>query len=536
VVANEYDYVIAGGGTAGCVLAGLLSRDPQSTVLLVEAGPPDRNPFIHIPAGMARLKGSRLDWRYSTVAQGALGGRQVPYPQGKVIGGCASINAQVYTRGARADYDSWSSEHGCTGWSFDEVLPYFRRSEGNSRLSLPFHGTDGPLGVSDTLDPQPISLAFIKAAQEFGLPYNTDFNGASSYGVGLYQAMTRGGLRCSPAKAYLRPALRRRNLTVKTHCVITRLLLDGAQVTGVEMAEGGKLRTARARREVIVAAGAIGSPKLLQLSGIGDPAHLRSIGTTVRHSLPGVGRNLHDHCNIGVLYELKSAESLDRFNKPTPATAAAGIEYALFRGGPLASTVVEAGGFSCAAGGTDPDIQFAFVAAETGVPVPAGHRVRLHSLCLRPRSRGRVLATSSDPLRPPSIDPNYLVDEYDVEISIAGVRQSREIMAEPSMARHVKAEHSDLDQMATRDDYARFVRRAANLGYHVVGTCAMGHSESSVVSPDLKVRGLGGVRVADASIMPTIVGANTEAAVIMIAEKAADMVLNDAGAVLQGGP
>lgn len=531
---DEFDYIIAGGGTAGCVLANRLSADPAVSVLLIEAGPADRNPLIHVPAGFAKLTAGPYEWGYRSQPQQHCDGREIPLAQGKVIGGGGSINAQVFTRGAREDYDEWAKTYGCTGWSFSDIQPYYLRSEGNDRLSAPWHGTDGPLGASDPVNPHPLSRAFVKAGQEFGLPYNSDFNGERQYGVGLYQNTTRNGRRCSAAVAYVHPARKRPNLTVKTGHLIGRILLEGTRAVGVMTGNGRSLHRFRARREVIVSAGTIGSPKLLQLSGIGDPADLREAGVEVRHALPGVGKNLHDHCDLDIIYQLKAYQSMDRFDRPRPATVGAGLEYLAFRKGPLASTVVEGGAFSF--GNRDeatPDLQFHFLPAagvEAGIAaVKPGYGCTLNSYFVRPRSRGTVRVASADPTAPPLIDPNYLADDYDVEMSVEGVRQSREIMAQPSMAQHIKAEHLAGGQtLNSKDDYIRFVRSHGRTSYHHVGTCAMGNSSTSVVSPDLKVHGLDGLRVVDASVMPRIVSSNTQAPTVMIAEKASELILGAA--------
>ncbi|WP_413798115.1 GMC family oxidoreductase [Streptomyces iranensis] len=529
---HEFDYVIAGGGSAGCVLANRLSADPDIRVLLIEAGRQDRNPLIHVPAGFAKLTAGPYEWGFRSRPQEHCDGRVIPLAQGKVIGGGGSINAQVFTRGAHEDYDHWAEAHGCAGWSFRDVLPYFLRSEDNSRLSAPLHGNGGPLGVSDPANPHPLSMAFVRAGQEFGLPFNADFNGESQYGVGLYQNTTRGGRRCSAAVGYLRPVRKRPNLAVRTGHLIGRVLLDGRRATGVETISGTARHRFRARREVILCSGALGSPKILQLSGIGDPDDLRAAGVEVLHALPGVGKNLHDHCDLDIIYELNAYQSMDRLSRVRPATLAAGIEYAAFRKGPLASTVVEGGAFGYGdRAATAPDLQFHFLPAagvEAGIAaVRPGYGCTLNSYFVRPRSRGTVRIASADPARPPLIDPNYLADDYDLDMSVEGVRQSREIMAQPSMARHIRAEHlAGGRKLDSKDDYVRFVRGHGRTSYHHVGTCAMGDSDSSVVSPDLKVHGLSGLRVADSSVMPRIVSSNTQAPTVMIAEKASDLILD----------
>jgi choline dehydrogenase len=531
-VANEenFDYVIAGGGTAGSVLAGRLSEDPSVRVLLLEAGRSDRHPFIQVPAGFAKLTAGPYQWGYVSVPQKHCNGREIPLAQGKVLGGGGSINAQVFTRGVANDYDGWAKDYDCAGWSAEEVRQYFIRSESNSRLSAPFHGTEGPLGVSDLAHPHELSKAFVRAGQEFGLPYNGDFNGADQHGIGFYQTTTRNSQRCSAATAYLRPARKRKNLVIRTSITAKRVVMTGLRATGVEVIENGTARTYTASREVIVSSGAFGSPKLLQLSGIGDPADLKAAGVDTLHALPGVGKNLQDHCDLDIIYELNLYGSMDRLNRIRTATALAGVEYLAFKSGPLASTIVEAGGFSYGnKSEKTPDLQFHFLPAagvEAGIAsVRPGFGATLNSYFVRPRSRGTVRLASADPNASPLIDPNFLADDYDVEMAIEGVRQSRAIMDQPSMAPHIKAEHlAGGEKVDSKDEYVRFVRAHGRTSYHPVGTCAMGTGDESVVSPELKVHGIEGLRVVDSSIMPRIVSSNTQAPTVMIAEKAVDMI------------
>jgi choline dehydrogenase len=536
-MSRQYDYVIAGGGTAGCVLAARLSEDPSVTVLLLEAGRTDRHPLVQVPAGFAKLTAGPWEWGLTTVPQTHLDGRRIPYAQGKVLGGGGSINAQVFTRGTPQDYDRWESEHGAKGWGFEDVLPYFVRSEDNNRLSGRLHGSGGPLGVSDQINPSPLSRAFVRAGQEAGLPHNADFNGERQEGVGFYQSTTRNGRRCSASVGYLRPAAKRPNLTVRCTRLVTRVVLEGDRAVGVEVVDGGRVETIRASREVVVTAGAIGSPKLLQLSGIGDPAVLEAAGVPVAHALAGVGANLRDHCDLDVMYELREPLGLDRFNQVHPRVAAAGLQYLTSRTGPLASTVVEAGAFSFApavdAEQTQPSLQFHFIPAagvEAGVErLRPGYGVTLNSYFLRPRSRGTVTIASSDPTRHPLIDPRYMDDEYDLEMAVEGVRQSREIMAQPSMARYVAREHlPGADKVGSKDEYIRFVRSHGRTSYHPVGTCAMGSGPDAVVDPQLRVVGLAGLRVADSSVMPDLISSNTQAPTVMVAEKAADIIRAEA--------
>jgi len=530
-VRANFDYIIVGGGTAGCVLANRLSADPANRVLLIEAGRKDTNPLIHVPAGFAKLTAGPYEWGFSSVPQRHCDDRTIPLAQGKVLGGGGSINAQVFTRGVADDYDVWAKELGCSGWSADEVQPYFLRSEGNARLAGPLHGTNGPVGVSDLANPHPLSRAFVQAGQEFGLPFNSDFNGETQFGVGYYQTTTKDGRRCSAAVGYVRPARRRPNLVVTTNALVARVVIEGKRATGVEVIHRDSSLTFRAEREVIVSGGAYNSPKILQLSGVGDPEQLSRVGIDVAQALPGVGKNVHDHCDLDIIYELNEYQSMDRLALVRPRTAVAGLEYLAFRQGPLASTVVEAGAFVRADDGrSDPDIQLHFLPAagvEAGIGATRpGFGATLNSYFTRPRSRGTVFLRSRNPRDMPLIDPNFLADDYDVEKSIEGVRVSREIMAQPSMARHIKREHlAGGAVLSTKDDYVRFVRGHGRTSYHPVGGCSMGVSDDSVVSPTLAVHGLSGLRVVDSSVMPRIVSSNTQAPTVMIAEKAADMIL-----------
>lgn len=527
-----YDYVIAGGGTAGCVLAARLSEDRSVSVLLIEAGPEDKSLWIHLPIGFAKMTDSPFDWGFRSQPLRNCENRVIPLAQGRVIGGGGSINAQVFTRGTPSDYDGWDQNYGATGWSFAEIQPYFIRSEDNERLSSPFHGTGGPLGVSDIHDPNPLTKAWVKACMEMGLPYNGDFNGESQYGVGVYQTTTRRARRCSAAVGYLKPARKRANLTVAIEQQVNRVLLEGKRAVAIEATEGTVVHRYRAKREVILAAGSIGSPKILQLSGIGDPEDLRAAGVDVRHELPGVGKNLMDHCDLDIVYELQKYMSMDRLSQMyRPYTILSGLQYFVYKSGPLTSTLVEGGAFNYGnRAEPTPDLQFHFLPAagvEAGIAkLPTGYGCTLNSYFLRPRSRGSVRIASSDPSAAPLIDPNYVADEYDLKMSAEGLRQMREMMAQRSMARLVKKELlAGGRTLKTEADHIQYVREHGRTSYHHSGTCAMGASDSSVVSPELKVHGIDGLRVVDCSIMPRIVSSNTQAATVMIAEKASDMIL-----------
>lgn len=522
-----YDYVIVGGGAAGCVLAARLSEDDSAKVLLLEAGPVDKNPYIHMPVGFYKMTDGPLTWGYRTTAIGAAKGREMLLPQGRVLGGGSSINAQVYTRGHAADYDRWANEEGCPGWSYADVLPYFRKSEHNDTYSNDYHGVGGPQGVSYLLSPNAMSKVFVVACQEAGIPFNPDFNGAVQEGCGHYQTTTLGGKRCSTAAGHLKPALGRPNLTMHTGCLVTRVVVVNGRATGVTYVLNGRAETAQAS-EVIVAAGAIGSPKLLMLSGIGPADDLRGHGIEVENDLPGVGRNLHDHYDIDIVYELHEALSLDKYKKPHMKLLA-GIEYKLFGTGPATSNLAECGAFwSVDPASETPDTQFHFMAGagvEAGVPpVASGSGCTLNSYFLRPRSRGTVTLQSRDPSAAPIIDPNYLAEPYDVKVSVDGVKMMRELMGQPALARYLKGEHFPGNRMRTDAEYEDYVRQHGRTAYHPVGTCRMGSGDDAVVGPDLKVKGVDGLRVADSSVMPSINSSNTNAPTIMIAEKAADLI------------
>ena len=524
-----YDYVIVGGGSSGCVLASRLSELPDARVLLLEAGPADTDRFIHLPVGFYRMTAGPLTWGYRTAPLGQADGRAMIFPQGRVLGGGSSINAMVYARGHALDYDEWAREEGCVGWSFADVLPYFRRAEDNERFADRYHGTGGPLGVCDLISPHYLTRAFVRAAQEAGLPYNPDFNGERQEGCGLYQVTQRGARRCSAAVGYLRPALARGNLTVLTGCHATRILVERGRAVGVEYRAGGKaeLRTARAEQEVVVASGAIGSPRLLLLSGIGPADELRGVGVTPVHDLPGVGRNLQDHIDVYLICELSGPHSYDRHTRPH-RMAWAGVQYLLFGNGPVTSNLAEGGAFWYADGGQrSPDIQFHFLPGaglEAGVPPVAGHGCTLNSCHLRPRSRGSVRLQSADPSTPPLIDPNYWAEPYDFEMSLRGFALTREIMAQPAMRKYVRHEHLPGVAARTRQDLEAYARRFGKTDYHPVGTCKMGVDELAVVDPQLRVRGLDRLRVVDSSIMPRLISSNTNAASIMIGEKGSDLL------------
>lgn len=524
-----FDYVIVGGGSAGCVLAARLTENDAVRVLLLEAGGRDWHPLIHMPVGFAKMTTGPHTWGLKTAPQVHANGREIPYAQARVIGGGSSINAEIFTRGHPSDYDRWAEAEGAPGWSFKDVQPYFLKSEGNTILSGDWHGTDGPLGVSDLPDPQPVSRAFVQACQELGMPYNPDFNGQVQEGAGIYQTTTRNKRRCSAAVGYLKPALKRRNLTLVTGAMVRRIVFEGTRAVGVEYSAGKGREIARADVEILVTSGAIGSPKLMMMSGVGPAGHLREHGIDVVEDLPGVGQNLNDHFGVDIVAELKGHDSLDKYNKPHLA-ALAGLQYALFRSGPVTSNVVEGGAFWYAdSSAPRPDLQFHFLAgagAEDGVPsVRRGASgITLNSYTLRPRSRGSVRLRSSDPAAKPIIDPNFLADPYDLKTSAEGVRQSREIFRQPSLQKYIRAMHLPGDEVQTPEDFQAYAKAHGRTSYHPCGTCKIGSDEMAVVTPDLRVRGLDGIRICDSSVMPSLIGSNTNAPTIMIGEKAADLI------------
>jgi choline dehydrogenase-like flavoprotein len=524
----SYDYIIVGGGSAGCVLANRLSADPSLKVLLLEAGGSDRNPLFRMPAGFAKMTKGVASWGWSTVPQKHLNGRVIWYTQAKVIGGGSSINAQLYTRGNAKDYDAWVSDAGCKGWSFREVLPYFVRSEDNQRLVNAYHGYGGPLGVSYPVNPIPISHAFLRAAQEAGIPFNADFNGAVQEGMGHYQLSTRNAERSSASSAFLAPVKSRANLTVRLNAQTLKVEIEKGRATGVTVASGSGVETLRAEREVIVSSGAIGSPRLLQLSGIGPADALKTAGVPVAHDLPGVGGNFQDHLDLYVIAECTGDHTYDRVAQ-LHRTAWAGVQYLLFKTGPVTSTLFETGGFWYAdKEARSPDIQFHLglgSGIEAGVATMKNPGVTLNSAFLRPRSRGTVRLASADPKAAPLLDPNYWSDPYDRQCAIQGLRLARDIMRQPALKPFVLAERLPGDNLKTDAELMEYAFRSAKTDHHPAGTCAMGTGAEAVVSPDLKLRGLEGLRVVDASVMPFVPSCNTNAPTIMVAEKASDIIL-----------
>lgn len=526
---QDWDYIIVGAGSAGCVLANRLSADGRATVLVIEAGPMDRNPWIHIPVGYAKLIfNPSVGWGYTTEPEPGAANRRIAWPRGRVVGGSSSINGLIYIRGQAADYDGWR-QMGNEGWGFEDLLPLFRRSEAQARGADAFHGTDGGLAVSDLADRHPLCEAFIAAAEEAGIPRNPDFNGATQEGAGYYQLTTRNGLRCSAAKAFLKPALRRPNLHLVTRALVERLLLDGRQVAGIACRVAGSARTFRARREVILCAGAINSPQLLQLSGIGPAAVLREAGIGPVHDLPGVGENLQDHYQVRHVLRCTRPITLNDQMASVVGRLRIGLDYVLHRRGALTISAGQAGAFARTRPELEqPDIQIHFLTLSTDQPGKALHDFPgfTASVCqLHPESRGHVRVTAPDPARHPAITANYLTAEADCRTIVAAIRLNRRILAAPSMVPLVAEERLPGRALQTDDELLDFARRTGGSIFHPVGTCKMGRDPMAVVDPQLRVHGIGGLRVADASIMPTLIAGNTNAPAIMIGEKAADLIL-----------
>ncbi len=524
-----YDFIIVGGGSAGCVLARRLIDRMNVSVLLLEAGPKDWHPYIKMPAGFTKLTGETHSWGYETVPQTGLQNTKIWYPQGRVLGGGSSINAQVYTRGNKWDYDNWAA-HGCDGWAYDQILPYFCKAEDNDRLSNKFHSSGGPLKVSDA-NPHKLTKAFVRAGQQAGLNFNSDFNGAEQQGVGFYQVTNREGQRCSAAAGYVHPIADDPRLDLRTKTLVTKIVIEKERAVSVEVVLNGDVRRVSARKEIIVTAGAIGSPKLLLLSGVGPREHLLSVGVDPILNLPGVGENLQDHMDVFCIGECSGDFSFDIYKKWHMAMWA-GAQYLFFGSGPISSNVCDGGGFWFAdESAPAPDIQFHFLPGsglEHGLK-KIKNGVTLNSALLRPKSRGFVKLRSNAPSEKPLINPNYWSEDADVKCSIAGFRKAREILSQPALRSFIKNEAMPGKDCISDDDIKEYAYKFAKTDYHPAGTCKMGSEEDpwSVVTPDLKVKNVEGLSVCDSSVMPFLVSSNTNAPTIMIAEKAADRLISE---------
>jgi len=522
------DYIVVGAGSAGCAAAARLSEKHDQSVLLLEQGARDLNPYIHIPATYFKVTRTHAVSSYQLEPIRGQNGRVQTMLQGNVLGGGSSVNGMVYVRGAPHDYDEWQ-QNGCAGWGYRDVLPFFKRAEDNDSLAGDAHGSGGPLGVSGQKYTHPLTKEWLKACQEFGMPYNPDFNSGKQEGCGLYQLTARGGLRSSSV-SYLRQAKGRANLIVQTHVKVRRILFRQGRAVGVEYLKGGQSKVVYADREIILCAGAFGSPHLLLRSGVGPADHLRDVGVPVVHDLPGVGQNLQDHISLFMVYELNDAFSYDKYKK-LRWQAWAGLQFGLFRSGPATSNIIEGGAFWYGdKAARFPDLQLFFfpgAGIEPGMgEVPSGNGCTIDFMQAKPKSRGTLRLRSSDPFSAPAIDPNYLAEEHDLSCLVEGVKMGEEIMRHPAIARYLRRCFVPNEKLETRRDYEEFVRREAQPGIHPTGTCKMGIDDMAVVDPRLRVQGIDGLRVADASIMPTVPSGNTNAPSIMIGERVADFIIN----------
>jgi choline dehydrogenase len=527
---ESFDYIVVGAGSAGCPVANRLSENPNNRVLLLEAGPEDRNIWLHIPIGYYRTMTSALSWGYNTEPDEGIAGRSLLWPRGKVLGGSSAINGLVYIRGQKQDYDHWR-QLGNAGWGYDDVLPFFKKAEDQERGADEFHGVGGPLRISDIRDRREICDAFIEAAVETGIPRNDDFNGAEQEGVGHFQTTSGNGLRCSAAAGYLKPVRNRANLRVETGAMVLGLLFEGTRASGIRYFQNGQEKTVDVNGEIVLSGGAINSPQLLQLSGVGPAEHLRVLGIDVVLDSPGVGRNLQDHYQARAVLELNRPLSVnDEVHNPLRLAWSA-LRYALFRRGPMTFSAGHVGVFTrVLPDSATPDAQVHFIpfsATKLGGELHRFSGVTASVCQLRPESRGEIMISTRDPFTHPKILPNYLSTDYDRRIMVEGLKMVRRITRSPAFAKYVALEREPGDEVVDDAGLLDYAREKGNTIFHPSSTCRMGNDPQAVVDESLRVRGIRGLRVADCSIMPTVVSGNTNAPAIIIGEKCAQMILED---------